>query len=123
MLTGKNGANGADRPLPQFIKYRLSDEELEQAMAMKFGEDELFEFIESCIAQRVKFSASFDGFGGGVQCFLTPSREDDPNLGYTLSARAPDLLNAISMLKFKHVDLFKGIWPKEQVISTGSAWG
>lgn len=122
MPTGKNGASG-DRPLPQFIKYRLSEEELAQAMDLKFDESDLFEFMSGCIDEKLKFSASFDGYGGGVQCFLTPGKEDDVNIGYTLSARAPDLLNAIAVLKFKHIDLFKRDWPKEQVVSTGQAWG
>lgn len=123
MPTEKSAGGGAKSP-PQFIKYRLSDEELETYQTSEvMVSDDVFVFVMDCVDQRLKFSVSHDNYGGGVQAFLTPSEADDPNYGYTLSARAPNLLSAIGLLRFKHENLFKGIWPKDQQPASGSRWG
>jgi len=122
-MPGKNSGAGGDRPIPQFVKYRMSDEEMADFQSNQvMDEDGVFQFMCECIDKRLKFSASFDGFGGGCQAFLTPGKDDDPNFGFTLSARAPDLLNAISLLHYKHFVLFKQVWPKETEMR-GGAWG
>lgn len=117
-----SGVNGA-RPVPQFIKYRMTDEEMGDFQSNQvMDEDGVFTFMCDCIDKRLKFSCSYDAFGGGCQAFLTPGDEKDKNYGFTLSARAPDLLNAVSLLHYKHYVLFKQDWPKE-ASSHGSAWG
>lgn len=122
MTTVKSAENGA-RKIPQFIKYRLTDDELDEAREIVLDTEDVFNFIVDVVTQNYKFSASYDSYGGGVQCFLTPGDPENENYGYTLSARAPDLMNAINMLRFKHNNLFSGIWPKETDKPTGNAWG
>jgi hypothetical protein len=117
-----SAANGA-KQMPQFIKYRMTDEEMGDYMGNQtMDEDGIYNFLSDCVKMKMKFSLSYDNFGGGVQAFLTPSAEDDPNLGYTLSARAPDVFNAIGLLHYKHFVLFKRDWPKETE-PRGSVWG
>lgn len=119
----KSSAENGVRQIPQFIKYRMSEDEMASYMSNEtIDENGIFTFMCDCIDKRLKFSASYDSYGGGCQAFLTPGAEDDPNYGYTLSARAPDLTNAIGLLKYKHFTLFGGIWPKETE-AKGSAWG
>ncbi len=122
MPTEKTAENG-DRKPPQFIKYRLTDEELETAKEIELDPEDLAEFMVDVILERYKFSCSFDNWGGGVQCFLTPGDSENANFGYTLSARAPNLLSAVGLLRFKHINLFSGIWPKEAAPGQGNPWG
>jgi len=119
----KNSAENGVRIPPQFVKYRMTDEEMADFQSNQvMDEDGVFQFMCECIDGRLKFSVSYDGWGGGCQAFLTAQKESDPNLGFTLSARAPDLLNAISLLHYKHTVLFKRVWPKEDD-RHGGAWG
>jgi len=122
-MPGKSSGENGVRPVPQFVKYRMTDEEMADFQSNQvMDEDGVFQFMCECIDGRLKFSAAYDSYGGGCQAFLTAQKEDDPNMGYTLSARAPDLLNAISLLHYKHTVLFKRLWPKE-VELRGSVWG
>lgn len=122
-MPGKNSDANGDKPIPSFVKYRMSDEEMADFQSNQtMDEDGIFQFMCWCIDNRVKFSASYDAYGGGCQAFLTPGKPEDKNFGLTLSARAPDLLNAVSLLHYKHFVLFKQEWPKDGG-QRGSVWG
>jgi len=122
-MPAKTSAENGVKGPPQFVKYRMTDAEMADFQSNQvMDEDGVFQFMCECIDSRLKFAASYDSYGGGCQAFITPGSNDDPNFGYTLSARAPDLLNAISLLHYKHTVLFKRLWPKESEVH-GSSWG
>lgn len=119
----KNSDGVGDRTIPQFVKYRMSEDEMADYMSNQtIDEEGIFTFMSEMVEQKIKFSCSYDPYGGGCQAFLTPSQPEDPNIGFTLSARAPDLTNAIGLLQYKHTVLFKRVWPKDHQQS-GSSWG
>jgi len=115
--------NGGDRQPPSFITYRLNEDELAQAKNAAETYSDLGEIIAQFIEEGYKFSASHDNYGGGSQCFITPSSKEAVNAGYTLSARAPTLIAAVAVLCWKHYTLFSQDWPKEGIQQRGGGWG
>lgn len=122
--TGNRGAEPRDKySPPQFVKRRLSDKELEAAKAAADNYSDVGEIVSQMIDESYKFSASHDTWGGGVQVFMTPSDPDSPNMGMTLSARAPNLISAVAVLCYKHYTLFAQMWPREDDGNKGPNWG
>jgi len=118
----KSGNNGG-RPSAQFIKYRLTEKELDAARDARPQDAELVGIVQQLTAEGYKFSASYDSYGGGIQVFITPTSPDSPNAGFTLSARAPDLLSAVGVLLYKHYTLFSQEWPADIPDQKTPAWG
>jgi len=108
---------------PQFVKYRLTDDEMDQAKNAATEMADIGEIFAQLIGEGYKVSASYDNYGKGVQVFLTPSNKDNANFGWTLTARAPMLLLAVGVLCWKHYTLFMQNWPKEVSEQQGSGWG
>lgn len=111
--TGKTSAANGDRRAPQFVQYRLSNEQL----AMARNAAETFSDVAGIISQLVdegyKFSIAVDKYGGGVQAFITPCGDGTLNWGWTLTARAPGLIEAVALIAWKHYTLFEQVWPKD----------
>jgi hypothetical protein len=120
---GVNGDKSPRKGAPQFIQYRLSEDEVEQARQSADSYSDVAELLNQFIVEGFKFSTSHDSYGGGVQCFITPASPQAANAGYTLSARAPTLHAAIAVLCWKHYTLFEGAWPKEDSGTRGGGWG
>jgi hypothetical protein len=120
-----NGANvhSGGNPPPMFVKYRLTEAELSQARNACVGLADIGGIITQFIDEGYKFSAGVDNYGGGMQAFITPNAKCPDNQGWTLSARAPDLLLAVGMLAFKHYTLFGQNWPKDVPERKGETWG
>jgi len=125
--SGTNGKQSSERGgasgPPQFIQYRLSDAEMEQAKNAADTYSDIGEIFTQLIDEGYKVSASHDNYGGGVQVFLTPGSQKIDNWGYTLTARAPTLLAAVAVLAWKHYTLFTCDWPKGASERKGSGWG
>lgn len=117
-----NAARGASG-MPQFVRYRLNEDELAQARSAAVDYSDVGAIIQQFCDEGYKFSCSHDSYGGGTQVFLTPSANALANQGWTLTARAPDLINAVAVLTWKHYTLFAQDWPKDEVASGGSNWG
>lgn len=120
--SGKPADSGVKGP-PQFIQYRLSDEELAQAHNAAENFADVVEIFDQMIGEGYKLSASYDAYGGGTQVFMTPSNKGNVNAGYTLTARAPSLTAAVAVLCWKHYTLFAQDWPKEPDSRKGTGWG
>jgi len=123
MKQTNNVDNGARSGPPQFIQYRLNEQEMEQAKNAAETYSDLGEIVAQFIEEGYKFSASHDNYGGGTQCFITPSEKDRPNSGFTLSARAPTLIAAVAVLCWKHYTLFSQEWPQDVQPNRGGGWG
>ena len=121
--SGKSSDNGDRKGPPAFIQYRLTEDELVQAKNAADNYFDVGEIIAQFIEEGYKFSASHDSYGGGTQCFVTPSSSENINFGFTLSARAPNLLSAVAVLCWKHYTLFGKDWPKGEVSQKGQGWG
>jgi hypothetical protein len=117
-----NGANGAN-VRPEFVKYRLTEKELAQARAACASPLDLGAIIGNFVDEGYKISIGHDNYGGGFQAFATSAVKDGPNFGWTLTARAPDVEQALGMLAYKHFTLFNRQWPKEVAVNKGETWG
>jgi hypothetical protein len=120
--TTGNGSRGVSGP-PSFVKYRLSDDEMAQAREAATTLSDVGEIFTQMISEGYKLSASHDGYGGGVQVFMTPTDPEGENAGWTLTARAPFLLQAVGVLAWKHYTLFSQKWPKVATETKTGAWG
>ena len=119
----KKDVLGDNRQPPQFVQYRLTDEELAEAKQHLLTPDGVITEISALCENGYKMSVSVDKYGGGLSAFLTPTSPDNENFGFTLSARAPSFIQAFSLLVWKHYELFSQDWPKEQRQSKGNSWG
>lgn len=119
--TKANVGVGVSGP-PSFIRYTLTDDELRGAKAAAESLDNVEEVIDQLVGEGYKFSVSTDNYGGGIQCFITPTKRDHPNGGFTLSARAPTLTLALGVLAYKHYTIFSQSWPKDTAGAKGAPW-
>ena len=109
-----------------FVNYTLTKDD--KAAYEKWAEgktlEDAFSEIERLVDSFYTFSLKHDNFGGGVQCNLKCANEGEPDYGLVLTARAPDVFNAIMLALWKHVVLFAGGWyPWFVEKETKSMWG
>jgi hypothetical protein len=120
---GSKESDGADRKPPEFVQYRLSEDEFAQAKEACSEFSDVVAVFQQFIAEGYKVSMSHDSYGGGVQVFATPVDKGSVNGGWTLSARAPTIEQACGVLAFKHYTLFDQVWPKDVGTRRGEVWG
>lgn len=70
------------------------------------------EDIRSLLASGHKVSLSLNPDSGSVTASATGVRNDCPNKGYTLTAFANDVTDALTVLAYKHQVKAKGTWAK-----------
>ncbi len=66
--------------------------------------------LEQLVDDDYKFATKTDTYGGGVQCSLTCAEKSNDDYNLCLTARAPDLRNAMLLVLYKHLVLLKGEW-------------
>lgn len=83
------------------------------------------EILQELVSGGYKVTFAEDGRGGGVIATATGKRDDNPNRGYSLAGRGPDVLSALAMLEYKVESLCHwGCWLDLPVASSGqlSMW-
>ena len=95
-----------------FVTHRLTEEEKGQFMVWSESVDVDYVWLQVDELQDSDYvlSVKHDGYGGGVQASLTCKNKNSDDLGYCLTARAPESYNAVLLLLFKHFVLLKQSW-------------
>jgi len=97
----------------KFVRSELTDQEKDHVKSQNYVWDDIPEHLVDLVQAGYKISLTQDKGSGAFAVWITPTDVDNPNSGYTLSARGPSLLAAISVAFYKHYTKFDGIWPKD----------
>jgi len=107
----------------RFVRSELSDQEKEHVKAQNYVWDDIPDNLVALVEAGYKVSLTNDLKSNAYAVWITPANEDNPNHGYTLSARGPTLLAALSVAFYKHFTKFDGVWPKEDQNQARDQWG
>lgn len=95
-----------------FVDMHLTDEDrvaLDGYLA-RIGED-VWEHLETLVLDGYKVSITPVSDKSMVVVTLTGREKQNPNFGYSLTGRGPDLLGAMAAVLFKHVVVCEeGVW-------------
>ena len=95
-----------------WVNIRLEDEhkaELEH-LAQEIDIHKVLDFIASMVYGGYSFSLAWDDWSDSQQVTFVCKDPDDPNFGYGMSARHPDLDLALLTLQYKHSHIAGGNW-------------
>jgi hypothetical protein len=123
---GNNPGNGQAKKefVPsKFVRSELTDQEKEHLKNQQYVWDDIPEHLVSLVEAGYKVSCTNDLKSNSFAVWITPSSEDNPNYGFTLSARGPSLLAALSVAFYKHYTKFDGVWPKDERDYSKDQWG
>lgn len=67
-------------------------------------------FLDTKMDDDYTFSLKHDNYGGGVQASLMCKLKSSPDNGLVLTARAPDVWNAMMLLVFKATEMMTEDW-------------
>lgn len=106
----KNGRTEQKFEFKGFVNLRLSDDDKGQILEAKRNVEIMMQDCGALIYNGYKLSFNYDRYSGAQQVTLTCTAPDDPNYGYAISARHPDLDTALATLLYKHYELANAIW-------------
>jgi len=123
----RRGNSTAGKAWQGFVELSLTAAQKEH-LALLSEEDypDLYAFIRECLEDGYKLSFVRDFKHHCVIASLTGKGEGNVNVGYSLSARGPDLDKAIVALHFKHVEICERlIWAdrEESQRKEADLWG
>jgi hypothetical protein len=125
--TGNNAGSGSSPKkdwVPfKFVRSELSDQEKEHVKAQNYVWDDIPDNLVALVESGYKISLTNDFKSNAYAVWIAPTSEDNPNYGFTLSARGPSLLAALSVAFYKHYTKFDGVWPKDGSDGARDQWG
>jgi len=107
----------------KFVRSELTDQEKEHLKLQAYVWDDIPEHLVDLVESGYKISLTNDLRSNAYAVWITPTAEDNPNHGFTLSARGPTLLQALSVAFYKHYTKFNGVWPKDDRDPKHDQWG
>jgi len=117
-----NSAGNGDK-FGKFVVCNLSDEDKVSVKAHLYEDAGVVGFLEACIHDGYKVSVSWDERSDCCAVFMTCTRQGSEDVGWTLSARGPDVCKAITVLAYKHIELLAGGWKEGKTAQNRDAWG
>ncbi len=107
----------------KFVRSELTDQEKDHLKSQNYVWDDIPEHLVALVEAGYKVSCTNDLKTNSFAVWITPTGEDSPNHGFTLSARGPSLLAALSVAFYKHFTKFDGVWPKDERQGFQDQWG
>jgi hypothetical protein len=102
-----------------FININLMSDDKARIQRGVLSGDETLEIIRQMLAQGHKISLSHDKQRNSIAAAATGVREDCPNKGYTLTAFARDISDALTVLAFKHRIIAGDVWTSVSSVDEG----
>lgn len=93
-----------------FVNVNLNVETKAAFKAWDCTEVEKYNLTSAALVLGYKVSSSFDKHNSAFTVSMTCRDVENPNYGYTLTARAGDLYTAELLLFFKHVVMLEQVW-------------
>lgn len=121
---GRPAAAKAEQGWLGFVEVPLSDDDKASLAQGHFEAEDAFSFLEELANDGYKVSISQDAKNSCYIASATGRHPDDPNNGYTLSGRGPDVLGSLAALAYKHITLCeRGAWANHTNGAATSSWG
>lgn len=125
---GTNGADGKPKPaglgaLPKFVRGELDDQEKTHLKAQQFNWDDIIENLVPLVEAGYKVSIGEDFYNHCFATWITAPPKDNPNSGFILQGRGPDVLSSVACAFYKHFTKFAGAWPIDPEQVKRDAWG
>lgn len=110
-----NSRNPKDWVTYDFVTMTLNEAQKEQFREWyKSAGTSAFDELEALIPSGYKISVAYDGSNNCFIATLTCKEPTDPNYGYCLSSRGPDIWTSLALCVFKTIELCTDCdWPKE----------
>lgn len=119
-----NGQGKSDKPAfgdYRFVQYQLSVQEKKEFETWWTAtHEDAFVLFDELVSSDHKFSASWDANNDCYVANLTCNMKRSPNYCLILQGRSDTLWEAIGILLFKHLVVFKG---EDWAVPTTNKWG
>ena len=95
-----------------FLRHSLTKQDKQDYMTWteKARPDLVWDFLAERVDSFYVFSIKHDSYGGGVMAALTDKNPKSGGVGIVLTARAPDVYNAVMLLVWKANEVFPEEW-------------
>jgi hypothetical protein len=113
MPTGSKGEKSKAHPtfpITEWVSCELTDDEKANLKGREVSDAECMEALADIIGQGFKLSVSYDSRSDCVGVYLTSPEKGPGGVTVCLSARAPLLGQALSVLFYKHYTKLGGDW-------------
>lgn len=105
-LPNKNGTS----EWKGFKDFRLTADQLEGFASFEHYDEDLMDLVQATLANEYKLAFTYNGQSDTYNAAMTCNGEKDPNKGYTMSAFAPTMMDALRLLMYKHWVLLEQNW-------------
>jgi len=107
-----------------FVDVQLSDADKASLAQGHFEAGDAFQFMEEMVEDGYKVTISQDTAHSSYVASATGRLPDDPNNGYTLTGRGPDVIGSLAALAHKHIVICqRGSWRAVSGGSGTTTWG
>jgi len=123
---GKPGKSKAPSGFPPttWVECDLTPEEKDDLKQRELSIEDTIQSLAGVIAEGFKVSFSYDDRGEFYGCYFTAPKDAFEGRTVCLSARAPSLEKALSVLLYKHFEKLKGDWQSEGAMrGKKDSWG
>lgn len=117
----KNGS-GSSSQFKGFINYVLNEDDKVRFKSWDVDDHDLWLLLSGDIQNGYKLTTSFNSQNDTYSATYMCNDASSPNLGFCLSAFAPDWYTAVKSLVFKHNEILGCVWGQEKVRDL-SKWG
>lgn len=107
----------------KFVSCSLSEEDKAHVKEHLLGSSDILDKLEDLCREGYKISVSFDERSDAVGAFMTRVSQGDPHTGWTLTARAPFAVAALTVLLYKHFEMLKEDWTTAMAGGQRDGWG
>lgn len=80
---------------------------------------QLSELVDKLVDSSFGISCKVDSWGGGCAAYIQSSDPKSPVAGWVLSGRASSASNAMLSVMYRHLVVFQGDWPTDDVRRRG----
>jgi len=121
---GRPGKAKAEQGWLGFVDVQLTDADKASLAEGHFEAGDAFQFVEEMVEDGYKVTLSQDTAHSCYIAAATGRLPDDPNNGYTLTGRGPDVIGSLACLAHKHIIICqRGAWSNSGARPAASSWG
>lgn len=94
----------------EFVNINLVGEDLENIKAWAPTSDAMSDLFDKLIESGYSVTAKWDDKSKCYTCWIKPTNDADPNMGYALSGRGSTALKAVRQVAYKHFVVCDSVW-------------
>lgn len=109
-------------PHAGFVDVSLTQEQKDTLKDELMSYDEAMSFVEACLLESFKMTLTYTPKQHLATASLIDKDPDSPSAGKCLTARAPHIIGALTLLQFKHVVVLDAQWERAAEIPQKPVW-